>query len=105
MLSGQMGILSNPEATTDQKIAAAREALALYRASTERARRELDAYNLNMPDPGGGPSLPEQTYTSVSELNAAKQDYELARRAAVARGDAGLVRKMDAIARQRGLIK
>lgn len=105
MLAGQMGILSNPEATTDQKIAAARQALALYRASTDRAKRELGGYNLDMPDPGGGPSLPEQTYTSVSELNAAKQDYELARRAAVARGDAGLVRKMDAIARQRGLIK
>lgn len=106
MLSGQMGILSNPEATSDQKIAATREALALYRAATERARRELDAYNLNMPTPGGGPANASPVpYTSVSEMNAAKHDYEVARRAAMARGDAALVRKMDEMARQRGLIK
>lgn len=107
MLAGQMGILSNPEATTDQKIAAARQALAIYRSSAERARLELDAYRLDMPTPGGGgqSKAQDRPYTSISEMNAAKQDYELARRAAVARGDGALVRKMDAIARQRGLIK
>jgi hypothetical protein len=107
MLAGQMGILSNPEATTDQKIAAARQALAIYRSSAERARRELDAYRLDMPTPGGGgqSKAQDRPYTSISEMNAAKQDYERARRAAVARGDAALVRKMDELARQRGLIK
>lgn len=107
MLAGQMGILSNPEATTDQKIAAARKALALYRASTDRAKRELEAYKLDMPTPGGGSQSQAQgkPYASIGEINAAKQDYERARRAAVARGDAALVRKMDELARQRGLIK